>query len=189
MAERVESGNEGEVTDESKARKRKPNFSVNEIFVITENVKNHLAVIQSKLTNNITNPKNNEIWQEITDAVNAVGTAGRTVAEVKDKWKNLHSTAKKEFATFRRETKKTGGGPGLKPPSASSEKIIEVFKDTPAFRGLNGFEAGSEAATPSENASTISCDFDREVEDGEVAVVKERKRRKVSCSQDDVQLY
>ena len=53
----MESGNEGEVTDESKARKRKPNFSVNEISVITENVKNHLAVIQSKLTNNITNRK------------------------------------------------------------------------------------------------------------------------------------
>ena len=45
---------------------------------------------------------------------------------------------------------------------------------------------GSEAATPRENSFTISCDFDREVEDGEVAVVKERKRRKVNCSQDDV---
>lgn len=41
---------------------------------------------------------------------------------------------------------------------------------------------GTEAATPSENASTISCDFDCE----ELAVVKERKRRKVNCSQDDV---
>ena len=40
---------------------------------------------------------------------------------------------------------------------------------------------GTEAATPSENASTSSCDFD-----GELAVVKERKRRKVNCSQDDV---
>ena len=57
MAERVESGNEGEITDESKARKRRTHFSVNEISVITENVKNHLAVIQSKLTNNITNRK------------------------------------------------------------------------------------------------------------------------------------
>ncbi|XP_067044411.1 t-SNARE domain-containing protein 1-like [Acropora muricata] len=143
MAESVESGDEREVTDESKARKRKPNFSMNEIAVITENVKNHLAVIQSKLTNNITNRKKNEVWQEITDAVNAVGTAGRTVVEVKDKWKNLHSTAKKEFATFKRETKKTGGGPAPKPPSASSGKIIEVFEDTPAFIGLNGFETGT----------------------------------------------
>ena len=39
---------------------------------------------------------------------------------------------------------------------------------------------GSEAATPSENASTISCNFDCEVEDGELAVVKETKRRKVN---------
>ena len=39
-----ESGNEGEVTDESIARKRNPNFSMNEISVITENVKNHLAL-------------------------------------------------------------------------------------------------------------------------------------------------
>ena len=36
----MESGNEGEVTDESIARKRKPNFSMNEISVITENIKN-----------------------------------------------------------------------------------------------------------------------------------------------------
>ena len=43
MAERVGSGNEGEVTDESIGRKRKPNFSMNEISVITENVQNHLA--------------------------------------------------------------------------------------------------------------------------------------------------
>ena len=44
----MESGNEGKVTDESKAKKRKPNFSVNEVSVITKTVTNHLAVIQSK---------------------------------------------------------------------------------------------------------------------------------------------
>ena len=71
--------------------------------------------------------------------MNAVETARRTVAEVKEKWKNLHSTAKKEFATFKRETKKTGGGPAPKPPSVFSGKIIEVFEDTPAFSGLNRF--------------------------------------------------
>lgn len=46
---------------------------------------------------------------------------------------------------------------------------------------------GTEAATPSENASTISSDFNCEVEDGELAVVKERKRRKLNCSRNDVQ--
>jgi len=78
------------------ARKRKPYFSLNEISVITENVLKSPCIIQSKLTNNITNPNKIEVWQEITEAVNAMGMAGRTVAEVKEKWKKLYITAKKE---------------------------------------------------------------------------------------------
>ena len=73
MAESV-AGRE-EINSEAKERKRKPNFSVYEIGVITENVKKHLETIQSKLTNNITNKKKQENWEEITRAVNAVGTA------------------------------------------------------------------------------------------------------------------
>ena len=53
-----------------KARKRKTNFSVNEIAVITENVEMNLAIIQSKLMNNITNKKKNEVWEDITRAMN-----------------------------------------------------------------------------------------------------------------------
>ena len=60
-----------EINSEAKERKRKHNFSVCEIGVITENVKNHHETIQSKLTNNITNKKKHEIWEEITRAVNA----------------------------------------------------------------------------------------------------------------------
>ena len=50
---------ENEVQEvETKAeRKRKPNFSVNEISVITESVVKNLNTIQSKLTNNVTNKK------------------------------------------------------------------------------------------------------------------------------------
>ena len=74
-----------EINSEAKERKRKPNFSIYEIGVIIENVKRHLETIQLKQTNNITNKKKQEIWEEITRAVNAVGTANRTVSEVKDK--------------------------------------------------------------------------------------------------------
>ena len=49
---------ESEVKElEVKERKRKPNFSPLEISVITESVKKNIDVIQSKLTNNITNKK------------------------------------------------------------------------------------------------------------------------------------
>ena len=74
-----------------------------------------------------------------------MGQANRTVQEVKDKWKtDLHSTAKKEFSSFKKESKKTGGRPAPKPPSQSSAEIIEIFEETPAFAGLRGFEAGGD---------------------------------------------
>ena len=49
----------------------------------------NIDIIQSKLTNNITNKYKKQIWEEITKHVNAVGKANRTVQEVKDKWENL----------------------------------------------------------------------------------------------------
>ena len=36
-------------------RKRKTNFSINEISLITESMRKNIDIIQSKLTNNITN--------------------------------------------------------------------------------------------------------------------------------------
>ena len=64
IAERV-AGRE-EINSKAKERKRKPNFSVYEIGMITENVENHLETSQSQLTNNVTNIKKQEIWEEIT---------------------------------------------------------------------------------------------------------------------------
>ena len=147
-----------------KERKRKPNFSPLEISVITESVKKNIDVIQSKLTNNITNKKKSQVWEEITKEVNAVGRANRSVQEIKDKWKNLHSTAKKEFSNYKKEYKKTGGGPPPKPPSQSSEQIIDIFEDTPAFSGLGGFETGGgeglgEKAYVNISLFYWSCDF------------------------------
>ena len=120
---------------------RKQNFSASEIAVLTEKVEENLSIIQSKLTNSVTNQKKNESWQKIAGAVNAVGVANRTAAEVREKWKNLHSQAKREFTVLSKEQKKTGGGPAPKMPSAAAAKITDLFKDTPSFTGLDGFES------------------------------------------------
>ena len=69
-----------------------------------------------------------------------MGRANHTVQE----GKNLHSTAKKELSFFKKESKKTGGGPQPKPPLQSREQIIEIFEDTPTFAGLHGFETVSD---------------------------------------------
>ena len=121
-------------------RPRKTNWSDLEITVSTEKVEENLDLTRCKFSNNITNGKKNAAWLEITEAVNAVGVAYRTVQEVRDKWKNLTSTAKKEFSDFGKEQRKTGGGPAPKKPSNATAKIIEIFKETPSLTGLSGFE-------------------------------------------------
>ena len=83
-------------------RKRKLNFSTSEISKITELVEENLEIIQSKLTNFVTNRTKQETWAKIAAQVNAIGVAHRSVQEIKDKWKNMQSTAKKEFAQQRR---------------------------------------------------------------------------------------
>ncbi|XP_015770181.1 PREDICTED: uncharacterized protein LOC107348646 [Acropora digitifera] len=78
-------------------KSRKPYFTASEISVLTEKYEENMEILQSKFTNSVTNAKKNLVWEDIASAVNAVGVALRTTQEIKDKWKNLQSTAKKEF--------------------------------------------------------------------------------------------
>ena len=123
-------------------RKRKMNFSVSEINKITEKVEQNIDIniIQSKLTNSITNKRKQGIWASITAEVNANGVAERSVQDIKDKWKNMSSLAKKEYSFNTKSSKATGGGPPPKQPSAATERIIKLFENTPSFTGLKGFE-------------------------------------------------
>ena len=73
------------------------------------------------------------MWCKIAEAVNAKGVAQRTTAEVREKWKNLHSQAKKEFTELAKEQKKTGGGEAPKIPVAAIAKT--------SFAGLEGLES------------------------------------------------
>ncbi|XP_068695997.1 uncharacterized protein [Montipora foliosa] len=82
-------------------RKRKPNFSAQEIAIITQKFEENQAVLKSKFTNTNTNKMKQSVWEEMTIAVNAVGTAHRSVSEVKEKWTNLQRTAKNELSKFR----------------------------------------------------------------------------------------
>lgn len=130
-------GNTGE------KRKRKPNFTTRELTIITENVEANKGILQSKFTDNVTNKSKNETWKAITEKVNAVGVASRTTYEVKQKWKGLFSTAKREFSQQKKAQRKTGGGPAPGEPSDTSKLIVEVYDNTPGFSGIiGGFESG-----------------------------------------------
>ena len=81
------------LVNKNACRKRKPNFSVQEIVVITQKFEENQAILISKFTNTSTNKLKQSVWEEMTIAVNAVRTAHRSIAEVNEKWTNLQRTA------------------------------------------------------------------------------------------------
>ena len=85
---------EEHTANSAEKRKRKPNFITRELTIITENVEANKGILQSKVTDNVTNKTKTEKWKAITEKVNAVAVASRTIYEVKQKWKGLFSTAK-----------------------------------------------------------------------------------------------
>ena len=88
------------------------------------------------------------MWSEIITAVNAVGVDKPTESEVDERWKNLHSAAKREFTKFRKESKKTGGGPAPKEISLTTSKVVELFQHTSSFVGLVGFKTNCPNGKP-----------------------------------------
>jgi len=116
---------------------------MSEINVITRLVEKYINIISEKFSTNVTNDKKRAVWKKITEEVNALGVANRTVKEVKTKWTNLHQEAKKSFTEFKREQQKTGGGPPPKPLTEATQRIVEIYKDCSSFTGLSGVESDS----------------------------------------------
>ena len=104
-----------------------------EVSIIHNEVKQN-PILESKFSNTLTNQKNQSIWKTIIEKVHAVGTAQRSVTEVKDKWRNMC----RDFAEHRRETQKTGGGPTPAPLSQTVADIVDLYKGCSSFVGVSG---------------------------------------------------
>ncbi|XP_046566238.1 uncharacterized protein LOC124274914 [Haliotis rubra] len=118
------------------ARNRSKNFESCEI-----QLEDHIGVLNSKLTNSITNDKKKQIWDKITAEINSLGVSNRTSKEIKTKWNNMFQNAKKEFSDRKLQTQKTGGGPCPKPVSSYIEKIMDIYSDSACFNGVAGVES------------------------------------------------
>ena len=126
------------MADDREQRKRKHNFGIEKQLLITELFEKNKTILQSKLTNTITNKSKIEKWEEIAQFVTALGYAKRSKEEVRDKWKNMLSQAKKAFSASQASMRKTGGGPPEKGLSKTDEIIIDLFKDSASFCGISG---------------------------------------------------
>ncbi|CAC5393100.1 unnamed protein product [Mytilus coruscus] len=126
---------------DAEKKKRSSNWDSSEISLLRQLVEKNLVTIRSKLSNALTNKVKNEVWRNITTEINSLGLHCRSVAEVKVKWQNMQSNAKKTYADVKKHARQTGGGPPATPVDQESQHIIEMMKDTASFVGLTGEES------------------------------------------------
>ena len=77
-------------------RPRKPNFTPAKCEVIFQEAEENLSIIKSKFSSTLSNKNKSRVWEEITSKVNALGVCKRSVVEVKEKWRGMLSSARKE---------------------------------------------------------------------------------------------
>ena len=118
------------------SKSRQPNFTGQEVTILTEMVQENIGILSSKLTNAVTNQKKEMVWLKITEAVNACGIHRRTTDKVKEKWRQLKTGAKRQQACERKDMKKTGGGPAPKKVDDVTKVIQDLYQLDPSWIGL-----------------------------------------------------
>ena len=120
---------EGEASKKSK----KPNFSDRETEVLLEEVALQYGLLVSQLQNAVTVKKKREIWNKISECVNAVGGNNRDVMSCKKRWKDLKS------AYLRKPKLDAGTGGGKPAPAVPFEDMIkQILGDTNLTGGIQG---------------------------------------------------
>ena len=93
-------------------KSKKRNFTQCEVEVIVGEVEKRRKVLFGGHSVGITNAKKARERQTVADAVNAVASQPRTVAEIKKKWSDIKVEAKKRLALHRQSVSATWGGWG-----------------------------------------------------------------------------
>ncbi|XP_041378087.1 LOW QUALITY PROTEIN: myb/SANT-like DNA-binding domain-containing protein 4 [Gigantopelta aegis] len=120
------------------AKKKKQNWTKEEKETLLHEVDQRRSILFAKFSIAITNVTKRREWSILTEKLNAVNTEQqRTLTEVKKKWQDSVSLAKKNECQRRKLLKQTGGGE--KPPDLSStdEKIIQIYGNV-AVEGITG---------------------------------------------------
>ena len=115
-------------------RNRQTNWSKNETSLLKTLFTENESVLSAKLSNTVTNSKKKEVWEAITNEINLLGVAHRSISEVKTKWSNVARGLKSDFSTYRKEITKTGGGPHPNPLQARMRDSYPLCQSRHSWR-------------------------------------------------------
>lgn len=92
----------------SVSKKRRPNFTHDELMALIANVQLHQEILEGPLTATVTHQMKLRAWEEVTAVVNATGKTLRSPEEVKLKYIDFKSHTKKKL-NFRKKLQTATG--------------------------------------------------------------------------------
>ncbi|XP_063856456.1 uncharacterized protein LOC135097885 isoform X7 [Scylla paramamosain] len=138
----VETNNSGDMTHSSSnikeplCKKRRPNFSKEELLTLISAVRERWDVIAAPVTPHLTGSMKEEAWKAVTAEVNIVSHFVRNITEIRSKFADFKSITKKKIGQLHREQTSTGGGPRTLPKLTSAEKAVAQLLDPQAVKGM-----------------------------------------------------
>ena len=119
--------NSSEKINNKKIERRKPNWTECENVFLLDQFSIHRDILTCKATDASTNLKKQEIWRLICQNLNKHNTlVRRTPAEVRRKWKNLVTAAKKEVWEIRHQVHVNGVNKKI---SELSQRVLQLHSN------------------------------------------------------------
>jgi len=119
-------------------RKHNPNFSGDEVEVLTTEVSKNSRVLFGKLQGPCTASVKREVWETIGRAVAGVSSNKRSVEDLKKKWMQVKCIVKSKASALHKQKKGTGGGPSTCDELTSSEMRIVGVIGRDSVEGIAG---------------------------------------------------
>ncbi|XP_074035645.1 uncharacterized protein [Leptinotarsa decemlineata] len=93
---------------------RSSNFSREEEMNLIQEIEKFKHILECKITNKVTNAEKEEAWRKVLSSFNSRNLQVRSISQIKSKFDNLKTKAKKEMAKQKSYMRGTGGGPAIK---------------------------------------------------------------------------
>ena len=113
---------------DKRIERRKPNWTECENVFLLDQFSIHREILTCKATDASTNLRKQEVWRVICQNLNIQNTlVRRTPAEVRRKWKNLVTAAKKEVWEMRHQAHVTGASRKI---SELSQRVLQLHSSS-----------------------------------------------------------
>ncbi|KAL2090742.1 hypothetical protein ACEWY4_013005 [Coilia grayii] len=119
-------------------KQRKQSFRPEEINIILDEVARLKAVLFNRFKGRLDSRQKKQAWEGIAAKLAATTGVARTGEEVRKKWQDFSSLAKRKAAAVRQDTTATGGGPTTAAPlTPEEERAVSLLGSTAAV-GIEG---------------------------------------------------